>query len=170
MGNNHMAMCSIFLTTFLLLLPKCERWGNVIFFLSVSVNTSRGVYPISGLGRGNPISGMGGNPYQVRGKWGTPPLHRPEMGYPICRHGMGSPLPRHDMRYPHTQMRDGVPPYLNLGWGTPLNEMGYPSPIAQISIVSTCYVAGSVPLGFKQEDFLVYIFQCGQKMNIFLLP
>ena len=33
--------------------------------------------------------------------------------------------------------------------------MGYPTPIRQNSIASTCYPAGGMPLAFMQEDFLV---------------
>ena len=59
--------------------------------------------------------------------------------------------------YPPSQLGlDGVPPPTRTGWGTPPGQdwMGYP-PIRQSSKVSTCYAAGSVPLAFTQEDFLV---------------
>ena len=41
-------------------------------------------------------------------------------------------------------------------WVPPRHGMGYP-PTRQISIASTCYMAGSMPLAFTQEDFLVKI-------------
>ena len=58
--------------------------------------------------------------------------HRPGRGYP------GMDTPRHGMGYP------------------PEPEMGYPS-TRQISIGSTCYTVGSMPLACMQEDFLVKI-------------
>ena len=93
-----------------------------------------GGYPISGLGSGGyPIPGLarGGTPSQVwLGGWGTP-----------------------------GQTWDGVPPGPgtgyppDMGWGTPPGpEMRYPP--RQISIASTCYTAGGMPLVFMQEDFL----------------
>ena len=55
----------------------------------------------------SPRPGMG---YPPRPGTGYPPLPRPEMGYP---------LPRPEMGYPPTQTWDGVPPYLDMRWGTP---------------------------------------------------
>ena len=69
---------------------------------------------------------------------------------------MGTPL-RPDLGW-------GTPPSMT-GWGTPLppiqDWMGCPRPTRrQSSITSTCYVAGSMPLVFTQEDFLVNIYVC----------
>ena len=64
----------------------------------------------------------------------------------------------------------GVSPQLRIGWGYPPpnhdwmevppsrtgGSIPLPPPIRrQISIARTCYTAGSVPLTFTQEDFLV---------------
>ena len=125
-------------------------------------------------GGGYPISGLGGIPGTPLGLgipliwdgvpptlgWGTP---RPGMGYPQTWDGVtpqtwdGVP-PRPEMGNPKTW--DGVPPRPGMGspqtWDgvPPRPEMGYP-PTRQISIVSTCYAAGGMPLAFTQEDFLV---------------
>ena len=48
-----------------------------------------------------------------------------------------------------------------MSMGYPMSGGGFPISgplIAQSSIVSTCYVAGGVPLAFMQEDFLVSSF------------
>ena len=82
------------------------------------------------MGWGNPPDLGWGNPPLDLG-WGTLPL-RPGMGYPPQEPGMGYPP---------------------MGWGTlPGPEMGYPD---RSCIASTCYAAGSMPLAFTQEDFLV---------------
>ena len=52
------------------------------------------------------------------------------------------------------QTWDGVPPGHGMGY-PPRPEMGYPP--RQISIASTCYAAGGMPLAFTQEDFLVTV-------------
>ena len=60
------------------------------------------------------------------------------------------------------KVRMGATPTLaRIGWGTPPVQdwMGYPRPIRQSSITSTCYVAGGMPLAFTQEDF-VYKQEC----------
>ena len=71
---------------------------------------------------------------------GVPPRH--ETGYPPG-HGTGYPPWTWD-RVPPQDMGQGTPP--DLRWGTPPR---------QISLVSTCYTAGGMPLAFTQEDFLV---------------
>ena len=67
--------------------------------------------------------------------------------------------------YPRLQMVGGGYPHPRSGWGYPLLRLnggtpqpgldGYPLVRRQITIVSTCYVVGDVPLAFMQEDFLV---------------
>ena len=59
--------------------------------------------------------------------------------------GWGTPPP--DMGW-------DTPP--DLGWGTP-QTWDWVYPPRQISIASTSYAAGGVPLAFTQEDFLVFI-------------
>ena len=142
------------------------REGNVLTPVCVSVHTCRGGYPISGSqvwgGGGYPIpglagggvlhprSGLEGTLSQVWIGWIPPP--KTWDGVPPCTLdrvppqdlGQGTPTPSPEMGYlPWTW--DGVPP-LDKGWGTPPR---------QISIASTCYAAGGMPLAFTQEDFLV---------------
>ena len=76
--------------------------------------------------------------------WGT----LPDLGWGIPpRPGMGTPPP---------DLGQGTP---NLGQVSPSGPgTGYPPNlvwIRQSSTASTCYTAGSVPLAFTQEDFLV---------------
>ena len=78
-----------------------------------------------------------GNPSSLTG--GTPSQDR---GYPIQPNGKVVP-----------QSQDGGTPPPQDGWG-------YPSPRRQSSTASTCYAAGSMPLAFTQEDFLVKILFC----------
>ena len=121
-----------------------------------------GGYPIS-VGGGYPISGWGGTPSQVRGTQGIPPARSGWGSTQSTPHpDLGSGTPHLDLGRGTPYLRWG-PPYLDLGqgtphlrWGTPpLPEMGYPPPITQSSIASTCYAVGGVPLAFTQEDFLV---------------
>ena len=72
-----------------------------------------GGYPVPGPGEPCPRS-KGGTPSQVWGGTPSPPSSRPGQG---GIHGT-----------PSTWTWDGVPPYLDLGWGTPLPGpgMGYP--------------------------------------------
>ena len=130
-------------------------------------------------GRGvpHPRSGLGGYPPQDLGwgapqTWdGVPPRHG--MGYPQTWDGYppdlgwctpwtwdGVPSPRPGMRYPprpgmgySPRHGTGYPP--DMEWGTPQTWDRVPPPPRQISIASTCYVAGGRPLAFTQEDFLV---------------
>ena len=103
----------------------------------------------------------------------------PEMGYPPQtwdgvppRPGMGYPP---DLRWgtPQTwdgvlpQTWDGVPPRPEMGyppqtwdWVPPRPGTRYPPQPRQISIASTCYAAGGMPLAFTQEDFLVIYKYC----------
>ena len=86
--------------------------------------------------RGGTLARSGGTPSQVcRG--GVPHLRSEVGGYPISGLG-GVPQSGLDGGYP------GYPPTLR--WGTPPR---------QISIASTCYAVGGMPLAFTQEDFLV---------------
>ena len=121
--------------------------GRLCFHRCVSVQLSEGGYPIPGLGRGvpHPRSGLeGGVPHPRSGEvphprsgWrGTPSQVWPG-GYPISGWGYlisGWGVPPDQVWMiggipgvpPHTW--DGVPPYIDLGWGTPWPRpgMGYP--------------------------------------------
>ena len=130
-----------------------------------------------------PRSGQGGTPFQVwlgggypRSGPGYPPIPRtwyvapPDLGF--CTPpdlGWGNP-PDLGCDTPWTWdwvpswTWDGVPPRpgmvnhpppLDLGQGTPRTWDGVPP--RQISIASSCYTAGGMPLAFTQEDFLVSI-------------
>ena len=69
----------------------------------------------------------------------------------------GGPHPRSGHTPFQVQMGGGEYS-LRSGWGVPpcpgLDGV-HPPPSGQISIASTCYAAGGVPLAFTQEDFLV---------------
>ena len=86
---------------------------------------------------------MGGTPTQVQmgggvshpADWGMP--HQDLMGYPNVQDSMVYPTPHPGL--------DGVSPIRR-----------------QISKASTCYMAGSVPLAFMQEDFLVCRYVCSK--------
>ena len=98
-------------------------------------------HPILGQdGEGNPIPLMG---VPISGLDGGGTLSCWLGGYPIKDQDGGYGVP--------PCQQDGVPPVKD--W------MGYthlPSLIRrQITIASTCYTAGGVPLAFTQEDFLV---------------
>ena len=113
-----------------------------------------GGYPISGLG--GTLAKSGGTParfggYPIPGLGVTHPrvgVPQPGLGgYPIS--GLGGTLTRSGW---------GVPRYPpTLRWDTP--------PPRQISIASTCYAAGGMPLAFTQEDFLVYNFKSAEQCN-----
>ena len=93
-----------------------------------------------------PIPGLGGGVPHLRSRWGVPHL----------RSGGGTPSRSGGW---------GVPHHRSGGWGVPRvppNQVwmvggypGYPPPMRQSSIASTCYAADGVPLAFTQEDFLV---------------
>ena len=96
-----------------------------------------GVYPISGLGGvphlrsgGYPISGPGGYPISGLGGYlGYPPTQTWDGVPPYLDMGWGAPLPRPEMRYPsHLDVRWGTP-YLDLGLGTPPHpDLGWSTP------------------------------------------
>ena len=158
---------------------KNSRYSNDVFSLFVSsylgggVPRPRsewgGVYPIPGLdGEGTQFQVwmVGGVPHPVMVVGGTPSIHG-GGGYPI-QSWWGVPrippgqvwmgTPHHDwMGHPHHHdwMRNPPPPWLD---GIPLTMTGWDTlfpPIRQSSMASTCYAAGSMPLAFTQEDFLV---------------
>ena len=133
-----------------------------------------GGYPIPGLDRGGTL----GTPLPSWLGTGSP---WPGMGYPLNL-GWGTPLtwdgvpPPPDLGWGTPQPGTGYPP--DLGQGTPQPGMGYPprpgawvSPpdlglgtpqdlgpgTSPLSIASTWYVAGGMPLAFTQEDFLVQL-------------
>ena len=155
-----------------LLLPASKGWGKVLFSVCLSVHTSMGGrgYPVPGLGGGGTLSQIwwgGGTPSQVWMVGGTKCTARPGLDGvpPTIMTGWGT-LPL---------WLDGYPPTMT-GWVTPLHHhdwMGYPSPwldgvppIRQSNITSTCYAAGSMPLAFTQEDFVVlYYFQLDASCN-----
>ena len=108
----------------------------------------------------------GGTPSSWRGE-GTPSQVWMGGGLPHPRSGWGVPHPRSGLGVPHPWSGwGGVAPtqvwtggtlewMARTGWGTLHHDwMGLP-PIRQSSIGSTCYAAGSMPLAFTQEDFLV---------------
>ena len=116
-----------------------------------------GGLPIPGGTQGTPQPGLDseGTPYQGGTQSGlncTPHTSRPGWGTPL--------LPT--LRWGTPPLSDGVP----LTWdgvtliktwpGYPL-DLGWGTPPRQSSIASTCYTAGSMPLAFTQEDFLVCI-------------
>ena len=118
-------------------------------------------HPRSGWGGLIQLTGGTSSQIWMRGTisswWGVPYL-RSRWGYPISGLDRGVPLwPGLDGVPPWPGL-DGVPPSGQDWMGYPLppsqNWMGYPL-IRQSSIVSTCYVAGGMPLAFTQQDFLV---------------
>ena len=87
----------------------------------------------------------------------------PTEGYPIPGPDRGTPS--HTCTGGYLHPRHGwVPqgtPHPDLGWGNPplptwtWDGVTPPSVRRQISIATTCYAAGGMPLAFTQEDFLV---------------
>ena len=82
--------------------------------------------------------------------------------HPHPRQDWGTPLARTVLVYLP------LPPRTGLGTSSSqtITGQGYPSPsqdrirappLRQNSIASTCYAAGSMPLTFTEEDFLVYL-------------
>ena len=128
---------------------------------------------------GYPIQPMGGTPSQVWMGWPHPAdggylipdlaegYHIQLMGVPYLRSRWGYPISGLDRGVPLWPGLDGVPPWPGLDGVPPSGQdwMGYPPPPQpeldgvpphrQSSIVSTCYVAGGMPLAFTQQDFLV---------------
>ena len=123
-----------------------------------------GGYPIPGLNRGYSIPGpdrrypillVGGYPIQ---SWmgGTPPQVWMGEGYPMSGLDGGYPILLVKTWWGY--------PLSKTGWSTPTIQdwMGYPPAHQEISIVSTCYAAGGVPLSFTQQSFLLhFINTCG---------
>ena len=101
--------------------------------------------PRSGYGWGYPVPGLWGYPIPGLGGWGGT-LSQVWVGIPHSRSG-GHPQSKTGWGTPPSKTGWGYPPPSKTGWGTP-------SPISK---ASTCYVAGSVPLAFTQEDFLVLL-------------
>ena len=95
------------------------------------------VVPSLRSGGGYPMSGLGGYPISGPG------------GYPISGPGGGTP----------SQVQGGYP-ISGLG-RYPISGPGYPP--RQISIASSFYVAGGMPLAFTQEDFLVLFLTTGDR-------
>ena len=143
--------------------------------------------PWPGLDGGYPIRGVGGDTWPGLDGGGIPPSQAWMVGgYPgqVWMVGVpgGTPWPGMDGGgYPsQVWMVGGLPSPspARSGWwgGTPARSvcwegyppgqvwmvggyLGYPPhpPIRQSSIASTCYVTGSMPLAFTQEDFLVLL-------------
>ena len=123
-------------------------------------------YPLSKTGWGIPPISKASNCYVQNG---VPPS-RPGKGYP----GVYPPHPRLDGVPPVQTWDGGVPPSRSVVPSGKLNRVlplfrpgtGVPQGTlcprldgaSPISKASTCYVAGSVPLAFTQEDFLVLAF------------
>ena len=112
-------------------------------YLAHNLDSSRGQvslnlweYPIPGSGGGIHLRSGQRAPHP-RSRWGLP--HPADGGYSIQDQDRGNPH-QDWMRVPPCAGLDGVPPIRK-----------------QISIVSTCYAAGSVPLALTQEDFLVVL-------------
>ena len=123
--------------------PWAKIWGEgTVFSLSVHTSLGAGVIPLScwRMGYPHPRSGQGG--YPVVGHDGGTPILGQDGGYPHPRSGGGTPIPGQNGEYPppsRSQIRTGV---------------GYPN---WNSIACTCYAVGSMPLAFKQEDFLAFM-------------
>ena len=142
-----------------------------------------GMYPIPGPGGGRyPIQLTGGTPseVQVGGRYPTQPMGvpHPAKGVPHPRSQQGGTPSSLWGRGTPSQVQGwypgpggGYPALSRTRWGNPLPNprldgvlppvqdwMWFPPnpPIRrQSSIASTCYMAGSMPLAFTQEDFLV---------------
>ena len=135
-----------------------SRWGDTPSQVQVGGTPSSwwgypipgldGGYLIPGPGRGDtPSSWQGGTP----SSWNGVPHPRSRWGYPGVppdRTGWGTPATQDWMRSPPGL---DVVPLFHPG----LDVVTPPPPIRLSSIASTCYVAGGIPLAFKQEDFLV---------------
>ena len=141
--------------------PTSEEWGEVLF--SVCQFTPR-----PGERGGYPIPGLGGGGYPIPGPGAGGTLSYVQVGVPHSRSRWGVPQSR--WGYPSHPGLDGATAspgapaiqdwiaYLpsRIGWGTPhpglygvppVQEwMGYPLPHQEISIASTYYAAGGVPL------------------------
>ena len=155
--------------------------GRLCFHRCVSVQLGGGTRSSLGWG-GYPIQPwMGGYPIQPWMGWGLPnsaldggvPNPALDGGDTRSSLGGGVPNPALDGGYPIQPWTGGYP---NLGWEVPhlisgrgvshpISRGGYPIPSPgrypryPPRIASTCYgyAAGSVPLTFTQEDFLVLL-------------
>ena len=159
------------------LLPASEGWGKVTFSVCSHIwggypiqvwgggvpwpgLECGGEYPILGVGVpqpgldgwGYPIPGLGWGGTLAWSRWWGELFHPRGGGCPVRSGWWGVPRPGLDgWRVPQSGLDGGgsVPPWPGLDGG------GYRPPTRQSSIVSTCYAAGSMPLAFMQEDFLV---------------
>ena len=142
-----------------------------VFSLYVSPHLDGGRVPQPGLdGGGVPLPGLdGGGVLQPSLDGGTQPGLDGGGRYPGQVWMEGVHQPGLDgggyLGYPPQPGLDGGG-YSSQVWmvggiqGTPWpgldgGQLGYPPPIRQSSIASTCYPAGGMPLAFTQEDFLV---------------
>ena len=145
--------------------PRTKYEGRYCFHRCLSVHTCGrgGEYPIQGQ------DGKGGSPFPCL-DWGVPNPRSgqgvtpgyPHAGRVPCQDGgeyPGVPPSRSGPRsgqvgtmgYPHsTQDKGGYPLCPWPDGGTPLVGR-------QSGIASTCFVAGGMPLAFRQEDFLVSV-------------
>ena len=116
-----------------------------------------GGYPSTGLyGGGTPSQIQMGGPH-LRSRQGVYPIQDPAGGT------SSHPIPGLDGGY-HILLTGGYP-HSRSGWGYPGTRWDTPHPgldgvplhvRRQISIASTCYAAGDIPLAFTQEDFLFW--------------
>ena len=122
------------------LLPASEGWGKVTFSVCSHI---WGEVPHPGLGWGGTLAWS---------RWWGGVIPSQGWGVPSQVWMVGGTLTR-------SRWLEGTP--VRSGWWgecTPLARSGwwgYRPPTRQSSIVSTCYAAGSMPLAFMQEDFLV---------------
>ena len=128
--------------------PHSQVWpvggGGVSHFRS-----QRGEVPHSQVWMGGtPFRGLAWGVPHLRSGWGVPTSQVRTEGYPHP----GVPSRQDWMGYPPA-------PSKTMGYPFPIQDwMGYSLPPLsrnQSSIASTCYTAGSIPLAFTQEDFLV---------------
>ena len=121
------------------------------------------IFNLSTLARGYPIPGLWG------GGGGVP---HPRFGGLPCPRSVGVPHPQSGWGGTPSQVwMGGTLSQVWVGGGVLCPRSGWlggtppppelvgvppPPPIRQSSIASTCYGAGSVPLAFTQEDFLVW--------------
>ena len=101
-----------------------------LFTARIRRMTEGNVFTLSTIAGGTPILLMGGGYLSKIRTWGI-------LGYET---GWSTPPTKTGWGTPH-QGLDGVPPSVR----------------RQISIASTCYLAGGMLLAFTQEDFLVYL-------------
>ena len=129
-----------------LLPPASEGWGKVMF--SVCSHLGGYPYPIMLCNITQNAMGQPGGYPARSSRGGTLPGGTLAGGYPGG--GVTWPGGYPGWGYPGQggTLAGGYP-----GWGVPWPG-GVPS---QDNIGSTCYMAGSMPLAFTQEDFLVFV-------------